>query len=119
MSEAFLPGSWQSGRLPASAESMAGRKPMRDIDQIIQTLKATHPGITQEQLRVLHPGADDDGLWFFRHPASPTEVQLASSTGQCPFLFETDAHDAPATAATVAEAVSLVQQGLGLIAVRV
>ena len=87
---------------------------MRDIDEIIQKLTAMHPGIVHEQLKVLHPGADDDGLWFFRHPNSPHEVQLESNTGQCPFLYETDASHAPATAVTVAAAVLMVADGLGL-----
>ena len=86
---------------------------MRDIDEIIRTLTAAHPELAYEQLKVLHPGADDDGLWFFRHPGSPFGVQLESPQGQCPFLFETDERHAPATAGTVAEAVSMVATGLG------
>ena len=87
---------------------------MRDIEAIIQKLAETHPGIVHEQLKVLHPGADDDALWFFRHPNSPHEVQLESSAGQCPFLFETDASNAQATATSVGAAVSLIVSGLGL-----
>ena len=87
---------------------------MRDIDAIIKALALAHPELVVEQLQVLHPGADDDGLWFFRHPASPYEVQLESPSGACPFLFETDAHASSATAGTVAEAISLVVGGLGL-----
>ena len=89
---------------------------MRDIDAIIKALALAHPELVVEQLQVLHPGADDDGLWFFRHPASPYEVQLESPAGACPFLFETDAHASSATAGTVAEAISLVVGGLGLAA---
>ncbi len=63
---------------------------MRDIDAIIKALSLAHPELLVEQLQVLHPGSDDDGLWFFRHPASRYEVQLESSAGMCPFLFETD-----------------------------
>lgn len=89
-------------------------KNMRDIDAIINALALAHCGLVIEQLQVLHRGSDDDGVWFFRHPASACEVQLESTTGACPFLFETDAHDAPAVAHTVAEAVSLVTRGLSL-----
>jgi hypothetical protein len=88
---------------------------MRDIDTIIQQLAQTYPDIIHEQLKVPQPGADDDGIWFFRHPNSPLEVQLESYTGQCPFLFETDASNATATAATVAAAVAMVANGLGII----
>ena len=87
---------------------------VRDIDTIIECLSRAHPAITYEQLKVAHPGADDDGLWFFRHPDCPYEVQLESWSGQCPFAFETAEHDGRATAATVASAVSLVAAGLRL-----
>ena len=87
---------------------------MRDIDEIIRTLTSAHPELSHDQLKVLHPGADDDGLWYFRHPNCPFEVQLESPRGQCPFLFETDERHAPATACTVADAVSMVARGLGL-----
>ena len=87
---------------------------MRDIDEIIRTLTNAHPELSHAQLQVRHPGADDDGLWFFRHPGCPYEAQLESPRGQCPFLFETGARHAPATAHTVAEAISLVAAGLCL-----
>lgn len=86
---------------------------MRDIDLIIQALKAAHPDLVAEQLKVRH-AADDEGLWFFRHASTPYEVQLQSGTGNCPFLFETDEDPSRRTADTIAEAVRLVQQGLGL-----
>jgi hypothetical protein len=89
---------------------------MRDIDQIIDLLLGKYPDLLVEQLRVLHPGADDDGLWFFRHASSPHEVQLESSSGKCPFLFETDASAQCATVNSVAEAVDIVAVGLGLAA---
>lgn len=87
---------------------------MRDIDKIIESLSSTYPALAHEQLRVLHPGADDSGLWFFRHPGSTFEVQLESPTGDCPFLYETDELHAPVQAGTVEEAISLVAAGLGL-----
>lgn len=87
---------------------------MRDIDIVIAQLVATHPGVTVEQLKVVHPGADDDGLWFFQHRSSSVEVQLESSNGQCPFLVESDASPAASTARTVPEAIALVARSLGL-----
>ena len=85
----------------------------RDIDRVIAKVRDAHPGITVEQLPVRHPGADDDGLWFFRHPADGSEVQLESSTGAVPFLVESE--DAlAATANSVDEAVSVVVTRLGL-----
>ena len=87
---------------------------MRDIDKIIDVLTARYPDLAVQQLRVLHPGADDDGLWFFRHPTSTHEVQLESTSGKCPFLFETTASEQRASVNSVAEAVSIVTIGLGL-----
>jgi hypothetical protein len=85
----------------------------RDIDKLIDELQRAFPGLTVEQLRVTHPGADDDGIWFFRHPGSRNEVQVESSTGAAPFLVEAD-DEQPATAGSVTEAALLVAAGLGL-----
>jgi len=62
---------------------------MRDIDRIIERLSADLPGVRFQQLQVLHPGTDDDGLWFIRGPGCEDEVQVESSDGNCPFLIET------------------------------
>ena len=87
---------------------------MRDIDAIIDQLRLAYPDISAEQLAVPHPGADDDGLWFFRHPACDVEFQLESSTGACPFLAESSASAERLTADTIEQAVALVVAGLGL-----
>ena len=87
---------------------------MRDIDAIIEALIQAHPELSVERLKVLHPGADDDGLWFFTHPSSPHEVQLESPHGMCPFIFETDANPTQVTADTILTAANLVAGGLGL-----
>jgi hypothetical protein len=87
---------------------------MRDIDAIANALIQAHPGLRVTQLRVPHPGADDDGLWFFKHPSSQVEVQLESSTGNCPFLMESDANSERLAASTAQEAVALVASALGL-----
>ena len=87
---------------------------MRDIDAIIAHLHLTHPDISVAQLTVLHPGADDDGLWFFRHPATDIEVQLESSSGTCPFLFESSGSSDRLIASSVEQAVAFVAAGLGV-----
>ena len=87
---------------------------MRDIDVIIAKLNLAHPDISAAQFTVLHPGADDDGLWFFRHSATDVEVQLGSSTGTCPFLFESSGAVDRLTARTVEQAVAFVVAGLGV-----
>ena len=89
---------------------------IRDIDTVIAAATAKHPKLRVEQLKVKHPGADDDGLWFFNHPDSQFEVQLESSYGTFPFLVETDRHNERGQASTVAEAVELLESWLGLAA---
>lgn len=87
---------------------------MRDIDSVIQHLQQSHPDISAEQLPVCHPGTDDDGLWFFRHPASAVEIQLESPTGNAPFLVESSASCERGSAATMQAAIAFVIAGLGL-----
>jgi len=78
---------------------------MRDVDKITELVRARCPAVEVEQLKVLHPGADDDGLWFFNQPESPFQLHIESSTGMCPFLIETDETDECFTANSVDEAV--------------
>ena len=65
----------------------------RDIDHIIERLKAEMPGIQIRQLQVRYPGVDDDGLWFITILGRSPEIQLESSNGSCPFLIESDSSD--------------------------
>ena len=85
----------------------------RDIDRVIAGLAGRWPAITHEQLRVSHPGADDDGVWFFRHPSSDREVQVEASSGNAPFLIE-GAHAPPVTGRTVMEVIEIVARQLEL-----
>ncbi|WP_436040751.1 hypothetical protein, partial [Pseudoxanthomonas sp. LjRoot127] len=87
---------------------------VRDIDLIIAQLHLAHPDMSAAQLAVLHPGADDDGLWLFRHPTTDIEVQIESSTGNCPFLLESSGSSGQLTASSVEQAVALVVAGLGI-----
>jgi hypothetical protein len=78
---------------------------MRDVEQIIELIRKICPAVEVNQLKVRHPGADDDGLWFFRQPESPFEVQIESPYGTCPFLIETDETPERFTTNSVAETV--------------
>jgi hypothetical protein len=79
---------------------------MRDVEKIIEKVRELYPAVEVNQLKVLlHPGADDDGLWFFRQPGSPFDVQIESTKGTCPFLIETDETDVRITADSVEETV--------------
>jgi len=85
---------------------------MRDIEKISNVLRTTYPDIVIEQLTVLHPGADDDGIWYFRRSGGSTEIQLESSSGNCPFLVESSGAAVRLTAATPQEAVNILVRGL-------
>jgi hypothetical protein len=87
---------------------------MRDIGAITAQLRERHSGVHIEQLRVTHPGADDDGLWFLSHPGSPHEIQLESGSGNAPFLIETREDDRRIIAADVPSALAVVEHLLRL-----
>jgi len=87
---------------------------MRDIDQITRQIRAVCSDVIVEQLPVVHPGADDDGLWFFSQPGSPFEVQLESPNGMCPFQIETLENKSRFKAQSVSEAVDILKQLLHL-----
>ena len=80
---------------------------MSDIEVVVRDVLAKLPETAVEQLRVLHPGADDDGLWFFRG-AGGYEVQLESPTGNVPFLVEHNGSSDRARTVTIQETVALV-----------
>lgn len=83
---------------------------LRDIDLIIDRLTAEVPGILVEQLKVTHPGADEDGLWFINIPNQRGEVQIESSEGMCPFLIESDFNDARYYGHTVEEVLATIKR---------
>ena len=83
---------------------------MRDIDLIFEQLTAEIPGIHVEQLKVRHPGADDDGLWFINIQGRREEVQIESSEGTCPFLIESDFSNERVYGNTVQEVVSTIKR---------
>jgi hypothetical protein len=86
----------------------------RDIETIATRLAERLPDVTIEQIKVAHPGADDDGLWFVHHPAAQFEAQLASTTGNSPFLIESDGTREAETAHTVDQAIAAVERRLGI-----
>lgn len=82
----------------------------RDIEFIIDELTARVPGVHIERLKVAHPGADDDGLWFINIPDQEKQVQIESSEGSCPFLIESDFNDDRFYGHTVQEVVATVKR---------
>ena len=61
----------------------------RDIDSIIHKIREMIPEVNVVQMHKTH-AVDDDGLWWFRLPNAKKDIQIESSTGNCPFLIETD-----------------------------
>lgn len=86
---------------------------MSGIEELTAALQRAYPGITIEQLRITHPGADHDGVWFVKHPAAVVDVQVESPNGEAPFSVESDLAP-PTVATTVAAATRLVIDRLGL-----
>jgi hypothetical protein len=85
---------------------------MRDIDRVIERVRAALPDVRWEQLKVSHPGVDDDGIWFFTRPGGKGDVQAESSTGMCPFLVEGDHLWQRVDRATVEETASTIVEWL-------
>jgi hypothetical protein len=79
----------------------------RHIDQIVRAIVDLCPTVKVQQLNVSHPGADDDGLWFFNRPGGKFGVQIESPTGMCPFLIETDESDARLITKSIDETVEI------------
>jgi hypothetical protein len=88
-------------------EIVCVRMIMRDVDRIIELIRNVCPAVEVKQLPVLHPGADDDGLWFFDQPEAQFQVQMESPIGMCPFLIETDENDDRLTGRSVEETVEI------------
>ena len=84
-----------------------------DIDQLTAALQRAHPGITIERLRTAEPDEDDEARWSINHPDALTAVQVGSSTGDIPFVVESELA-APTIAKSVDDAERLVTQRLGL-----
>ena len=82
----------------------------RDIDLIISAVREQLPEVDVQQWQKMHPG-DDDGMWFFSLEGNKGEIQLESSSGNCPFMVESDAmsrSDQATQVATVPDAVKSV-----------
>jgi hypothetical protein len=80
----------------------------RDIDRIIDRLKAELPDLRVTQLQVTYE-LDDDGLWFFTTHGKPGEVQIESPSGMCPFIIESTLNDRRQWGNSVDQVVSIVK----------
>ncbi|HWC44653.1 MAG TPA: hypothetical protein VG868_00950 [Casimicrobiaceae bacterium] len=85
----------------------------RGIEELTVALQRAYPGITIEQLRA-QPEAENDDVWFVRHPLALVAVQVQSPNGDAPFSIESDLAP-PTVAPTVAAATRLVIARLGLL----
>ena len=76
-----------------------------DLAAIISRVVNAVPDAEWAQLKVTHP-ADDDGIWFFRRAS--IDVQIESSSGECPFVIECNVNDERVVATTVDDVVRTV-----------
>jgi hypothetical protein len=60
---------------------------LHDIERVIRGVRAEFPTVEVVQTPNTQP-ADDDGLWWFRLPTVSRDIQLESSTYNCPFWVE-------------------------------
>ena len=86
---------------------------MSGIEEFTAALQRAYPGITIEQHRTTHAGADDEVVWTVKHPAALVDVQVQSANGELPFSIESDLAP-PTVAPTVAAGTRLVIDRLGL-----
>ena len=90
----------------------------RDIDTVIDQLKTRLPAVEVDQLAPTHPGADEDGLWFFRMPGTENEIAIESPTGDCPFVIEHDDMRTSAEAETAGSVDETVQKVVAYLSAR-
>ena len=84
----------------------------RDVDSIIESVKVRNPDTCVRQLEVKFP-SDDNGIWYFWNPSHPDDdIQIENSTGQCPFLIESNRDDTRIQVESVEEVVSIICQHL-------
>lgn len=86
---------------------------MQNFELIAKKLRTRYPGIEIDRLKVKHPGADDDRLWFIKVPDKDPEVQIESATGTCPFLIESSNSADRLVGHSVDQAIQLVERLLG------
>jgi hypothetical protein len=58
-----------------------------DIETVIAEVQQLIPEIKVVQMHKTHK-ADDDGLWWFRLPGVNEDIQIESSSYDCPFIVE-------------------------------
>ena len=80
-----------------------------DIELIIKLVTQRLATVVVRQLKVRHP-ADDDGLWWFSLPSIEPNIQIESSSYNCPFLIESNEQcsENALLASTVTEVVGFV-----------
>jgi hypothetical protein len=80
------------------------------VDELLASLRQTHPALRVDRLRVKHP-ADDDNLWFV---GDGREVQFdCQPDGSPPFLIE-GGDDERVQAQSVGEALAEIRRLLKL-----
>ena len=86
-----------------------------DVEAVIAGVQKIIPEVKIVQMHKTHE-ADDDGLWWFRLPDVKEDIQIESSSYNCPFLVEhssmvssADAIICPTVEATISTIVAYLQ----------
>jgi len=58
-----------------------------DVEIIIDQVRTANPSLKVVQHSPSHE-ADDDGLWWFSLPGNAKDIQIESSSYNCPFMIE-------------------------------
>src|SRR3954451_13173336 len=84
----------------------------RDIENVIQQVKARFSDVGVYQIEKSNP-YDDDGIWYFWiRGAERDEIQVENSFGTCPFYCSTYRSDEMQTVDTVEATLQLVSEHL-------
>jgi hypothetical protein len=81
-----------------------------DIAAIVAGVQQKVPEVQVLQMHKTHD-ANDDGIWWFRLPGVREDIQIESSSYNCPFLVEHDSMKSSAdaiTCRTVEETITVV-----------
>ena len=81
-----------------------------DADKIIEAIKEKFPGTKVNEWDAMNPRSFYYSLWFFNIPNVDGEIQIESTSGNCPFLVESCLNDDRYNGDTVEEVVSIIEK---------
>jgi hypothetical protein len=81
-----------------------------ELDEVLDEVRRLVPNLIVERITVVHPGNDDDNVYFLGEDSDFDLVQVDTHPdGRSPFIVD---GDGPVVTSDLAEAVRLIHQGL-------